>query len=95
MQKEQTLTYITAKVIEKMSEIIEKEKPSLVLVHGDTTTTFSGALAAFYNSTTIGHLEAGLRTHNKFAPYPEEINRQIYDIQTDDIINKTFISYWE
>lgn len=77
MQKEQTLTYITAKVIEKMSEIIEKEKPSLVLVHGDTTTSFGTALSAFYNKVKIGHVEAGLRTYNKYSPYPEEINRKL------------------
>ena len=77
MQKEQTITYITTKVIEKMSEIIEREKPSIVLVHGDTTTSFGTAIGAFYSKVKIGHVEAGLRTYNKYSPFPEEVNRRL------------------
>ena len=83
MQQGQTLAQITTKALVGLEKIIKEAKPDLVLVHGDTTTTFSGALAAFYNSTTIGHLEAGLRTYNKFAPYPEEINRQMVSVLAD------------
>lgn len=77
MKKEQTVTYITTAVINEMSEIIEKEKPDIVLVHGDTTTSFASAVAAFYNQVKIGHVEAGLRTYNSYSPYPEEMNRTL------------------
>lgn len=72
----QTLSDITAKVLKGLEGVIAKAKPDIVLVHGDTTTTFAGALAAFYSQTAIGHVEAGLRTHQKYSPYPEEANRQ-------------------
>ena len=75
MKEEQTLTYITTEVINKMDEIIKKENPNIVLVHGDTTTSFATAVSAFYNKIKIGHVEAGLRTKNKYSPYPEEMNR--------------------
>lgn len=77
MKKGQTLSEITAKSIIQLEQIMKKECPDMVLVHGDTTTTFSGALAAFYNHTSVGHVEAGLRSGNKYAPFPEEINRQM------------------
>ena len=77
MKQNQSLTYITSKVLEGLDQIIKKEMPSIILVHGDTTTTLSAALAAFYNKVPVGHVEAGLRTYNKYSPYPEEINRQI------------------
>lgn len=77
MRAEQTLSHITSQVLKEMESIIQKETPDMVLVHGDTTTTFSAALAAFYQKVSIGHVEAGLRTYNKFAPYPEELNRQL------------------
>lgn len=77
MTKNQTLTSITSLVLEKMSEVIVAVKPDIVLVHGDTTTTFATSLAAFYNQVKIGHVEAGLRTYDKYSPYPEEINRQL------------------
>lgn len=83
MKKNQTLSEITSQCIIKLDKIIKDEKPDLVLVHGDTTTTLGGSLAAFYNGVKIGHVEAGLRTHNKFSPYPEEINRQITDMLSD------------
>ncbi|MGX0020022.1 non-hydrolyzing UDP-N-acetylglucosamine 2-epimerase [Staphylococcus hominis] len=77
MKKGQTLSEITARSIIQLEQIMKKECPDMVLVHGDTTTTFSGALAAFYNHTSVGHVEAGLRSGNKYAPFPEEINRQM------------------
>ena len=71
MKKSQTLAYITSSVLSKINEIIELEKPDCMMVHGDTTTTFTAALAAFYNQVKIAHVEAGLRTYNKYSPYPE------------------------
>ena len=83
MEQGQTLAGITTKALVGLEKIIKEVKPDIVLVHGDTTTTFAGALAAFYNGTTIGHLEAGLRTYNKFSPYPEEMNRQMVSVLAD------------
>lgn len=83
MQQGQTLSDITSRALRGLEEIIQKEKPNIVLVHGDTTTTFAGALAAFYTKTDIGHVEAGLRTWNKYSPYPEEMNRQITGVLAD------------
>lgn len=77
MKQGQTLQDITAEVLRGLKPILEKEKPDLVLVHGDTTTTFAGALAAYYARISAGHVEAGLRTGNKYSPYPEEINRRL------------------
>ncbi|MFS0777206.1 UDP-N-acetylglucosamine 2-epimerase (non-hydrolyzing) [Neobacillus sp. 3P2-tot-E-2] len=77
MTDRQSLSSITTRVLNGIDEIIKIEKPNLVLVHGDTTTTFAASLAAFYNQVLIGHVEAGLRTYNKHSPYPEEINRQL------------------
>lgn len=76
MKQGQTLSEITSRVLMGLEDVIEKEKPNIVLVHGDTTTTFAGASAAFYNQVDIGHVEAGLRTWNKYSPFPEEMNRQ-------------------
>lgn len=83
MTQGQTLSGITTKALNGLEDIIKEENPDIVLVHGDTTTTFAGALAAFYNQTAIGHVEAGLRTYNKYSPYPEEMNRQMVDCMTD------------
>lgn len=83
MKERQTLSGITGLVLKELDSIIEKEKPDIVLVHGDTTTTFSAALSAFYHQTAIGHVEAGLRTWNKYSPWPEEMNRQMTDDLTD------------
>ncbi|MDL2211460.1 UDP-N-acetylglucosamine 2-epimerase (non-hydrolyzing) [Erysipelotrichaceae bacterium OttesenSCG-928-M19] len=77
MTKGQTLADITVKVLDKFNQTIKDDRPDIVLVHGDTTTTFAAALAAFYNEVKIGHVEAGLRTYNKYSPYPEEMNRQM------------------
>ena len=77
MKDGQTLSQITTKVLEGIEKILTKEKIDMILVHGDTTTTFSAALAAFYNKVPIAHIEAGLRTNQKYSPYPEELNRQM------------------
>lgn len=83
MKPGQTLSDITSRVLKGLEEIINKEKPNIVLVHGDTTTTFAGALAAYYSQIDIGHVEAGLRTWNKYSPYPEEMNRQMVGVLAD------------
>jgi UDP-N-acetylglucosamine 2-epimerase (non-hydrolysing) len=83
MQSNQTLTDITVKVLHGLDDILEREKPDLILVHGDTTTTFAGSLAAFYRRIPVGHVEAGLRTRNKYSPYPEEMNRKLTGCLTD------------
>ncbi len=75
MQDRQSITGITTRVLEGLEQVIQEAKPDIILVHGDTTTTFIGALAAFYNKVKVGHVEAGLRTYNKHEPFPEEINR--------------------
>ena len=80
MKEKQTLFDINIKVIELMKSVLEEEKPDVVLVHGDTTTTFAAALAAFYLRIPVGHVEAGLRTYDIYSPYPEEFNRQAVDI---------------
>lgn len=83
MKHEQTITDITVGVLTNIEDIIKKENPDIILVHGDTTTAFSSALAAFYNKVLVGHVEAGLRTYNKYSPYPEEINRQMISVLSD------------
>lgn len=75
MKERQTLVDITSNVLRGLHDVIGQAKPDIVLVHGDTTTTFAGALAAFYNQVAVGHIEAGLRTYDKYSPFPEEINR--------------------
>lgn len=75
MKPNQTISMITTNVLLGLDEIFEKEKPDIVLVHGDTTTTFAAALAAFYHQASVGHVEGGLRTYDKYSPFPEEINR--------------------
>ena len=77
MSPRQTLSAITTKCINGMDDVIEDVKPDLILVHGDTTTTFAGALSAFYHKVRVGHVEAGLRTYDKYSPYPEEMNRKL------------------
>ena len=77
MKTRQTLVGITTRVLEGLDEVIKKEQPDIVLVHGDTSTSFVAGLAAFYNQVTVGHVEAGLRTYDKYSPFPEEMNRQL------------------
>ena len=77
MAQGQTLFDITSKAMMGLDKVLAQEKPDIVLVHGDTTTTFAGALAAYYHQTTVGHVEAGLRTHDKYSPFPEEMNRKL------------------
>ena len=77
MQPRQTLSTITSKTILGMDEVLAEVKPDLILVHGDTSTTFAGALAAFYHQIPVGHVEAGLRTYDKWSPFPEEMNRKM------------------
>ncbi len=77
MEPRQTLSTITSKCLTGMDGVLEEAKPDLVLVHGDTSTTFAGALAAFYHKIPVGHVEAGLRTYDKWSPYPEELNRKL------------------
>lgn len=77
MSKGQDLTDITMRVLDKMRDVLREAKPDVVLVHGDTTTTFAGALAAFYEKIPVGHVEAGLRTFDRWSPFPEEMNRSL------------------
>ena len=77
MKDRQTLAGITTRVLEGMDDVIKAEKPDIILVHGDTSTSFVAALAGFYNQVKVGHVEAGLRTYDKYSPFPEEMNRQL------------------
>ncbi|MBS5786994.1 MAG: UDP-N-acetylglucosamine 2-epimerase (non-hydrolyzing) [Clostridioides difficile] len=83
MKDGQTLTDITSKALSNLDNVMKEVEPDIVLVHGDTTTTFVGSLSAFYNKAMVGHVEAGLRTNNKYSPFPEEINRQLTGILAD------------
>ncbi len=83
MQKGQTLSDITARVLKGLEGVWKEAKPHMVLVHGDTTTTFAGALAAYYAQVAVGHVEAGLRTGDKYSPFPEEMNRQMVGCMAD------------
>ena len=83
MEPRQTLPTITSKCLLGMEEVLEQARPDLVLVHGDTSTTFAGALAAFYHRVPVGHVEAGLRTYDKYSPYPEEMNRRMVSAIAD------------
>lgn len=90
MKSGQTLSDITSKSMVLLEEVIKKESPGMVLVHGDTVTTFSGSLAAFYNQLPIGHVEAGLRSYDKYSPFPEEMNRQMVGVMADLHFAPTF-----
>lgn len=83
MRQGQTLSDITARVLKGLEEVIARARPHMILVHGDTTTTFAGALAAYYARVAVGHVEAGLRTYDKYSPYPEEMNRQFVGCMAD------------
>lgn len=92
MQSKQTLSDITTKVIQQLDPIIAKEQPDIILVHGDTTTTFAASVSAFYHQIQVGHVEAGLRTWDKWSPYPEEMNRQLTDVLADMYFAPTELS---
>ena len=92
MKQGQSLSEITSRSLTGLESVIKDVKPDIVLVHGDTTTTFAGALAAFYNQVAIGHVEAGLRTYDKYSPFPEEMNRQMVDCMTDLYFAPTTVS---
>ncbi|MEH7274098.1 UDP-N-acetylglucosamine 2-epimerase (non-hydrolyzing) [Neobacillus vireti] len=92
MKDRQTLTDVTIRALEGLNQVMQEAKPDIVLVHGDTTTTFVASLSAFYNSIPIGHVEAGLRTWNKFSPYPEEMNRQLTGVMADLHFSPTNVS---
>lgn len=92
MKQGQTLIDITMGALAGLDKVIKETKPDIVLVHGDTSTTFAGGLAAFYNQVAIGHVEAGLRTYDKYSPYPEEMNRQMVDCMTDMFFAPTELS---
>lgn len=83
MRQDQTLSSITVDILNKLGDVLERERPDLILVHGDTTTSFAAALAGFYRNIPVGHVEAGLRTYDMSAPYPEEFNRQAVDLVTE------------
>lgn len=83
MKEGQTLTEVTTNALKGLGKVMEDVRPDIVLVHGDTTTTFAGALSAFYCKIPVGHVEAGLRTYDKYSPYPEEMNRQMTDSFSD------------
>ncbi len=92
MKQGQTLADVTTRALQGLESVIKECKPDIVLVHGDTTTTFAGALAAFYNQVAIGHVEAGLRTYDKYSPWPEEMNRQMVDCMSDMYFAPTNLS---
>ena len=83
MQQRQSLEYLTTAALEGLSDVLAAERPDFVLVHGDTTTTFVAALAAFYQHIPVGHVEAGLRTTRSSCPFPEEFNRRATDLLAD------------
>lgn len=83
MRERQGLTQITTRILNEMENILREEKPNIVLVHGDTTTTFAVSLASFFQQIPVGHVEAGLRTWKKYSPFPEEMNRQVTDLLSD------------
>ena len=92
MKQGQTLGDVTTRALQGLEGVIKETHPDIVLVHGDTTTTFAGALAAFYNQVDIGHVEAGLRTYNKYSPFPEEMNRQMVTCMADMYFAPTKLS---
>ena len=92
MKQGQTLADVTTRALQGLEKVIKECKPDIVLVHGNTTTTFAGALAAFYNQVAIGHVEAGLRTYDKYSPWPEEMNRQMVDCMADMYFAPTNLS---
>jgi len=92
MQPNQTLAGITSRVLTKLDSIMDEVRPDIVLVHGDTTTTFAASVSAFYHQIPVGHVEAGLRTWDKYSPFPEEMNRQLTDVLADMYFAPTELS---
>ncbi|MEW6201207.1 MAG: UDP-N-acetylglucosamine 2-epimerase (non-hydrolyzing) [bacterium] len=92
MQENQSLTHVTTSALEKLEGLLKAEKPDLVLVHGDTTTSFASALAAFYSRIPVGHVEAGLRTGDLYNPYPEEMNRRLTDSFSELLLAPTQVA---
>ncbi|KRK97210.1 UDP-N-acetylglucosamine 2-epimerase [Secundilactobacillus odoratitofui DSM 19909 = JCM 15043] len=92
MKPNQTLAQITSRVLTNLDAVITEAKPDIILVHGDTTTTFAASVSAFYHQVPLGHVEAGLRTWDKYSPYPEEMNRQLTDILSDIYFAPTSLS---
>ncbi|AVK62231.1 UDP-N-acetylglucosamine 2-epimerase (non-hydrolyzing) [Lactobacillus sp. CBA3605] len=92
MRPNQTLAGITSRVLTKLDEVLATAKPDIILVHGDTTTTFAASVSAFYHQIPVGHVEAGLRTWDKYSPYPEEMNRQLTDVLADMYFAPTTLS---
>lgn len=92
MQPNQTLAQITSRVLTKLDAVIDEANPDIILVHGDTTTTFAASLSAFYHQKPVGHVEAGLRTWDKYSPFPEEMNRQMTDVLADFYFAPTELS---
>ncbi len=89
MKDNQSLPYITSAAIEGLNILAEKHKPDMILVHGDTMTSFCGALTGFFHKIPVGHVEAGLRSGNKYSPWPEEINRRLVDVASDILFAPT------
>ncbi|WP_308737569.1 non-hydrolyzing UDP-N-acetylglucosamine 2-epimerase [Paenibacillus sp. AR247] len=92
MKENQSLAYLTSAAIVGLDNIINEDKPDMILVHGDTQTAMCGSLAAFFHKIPVGHVEAGLRSHQKYSPWPEEINRRIVDVITDLLFAPTSVS---
>ena len=92
MTNNQTLSDITSQIIVRLDEILKEEKPDIVIVHGDTTTSFAAALVSFYNNIKVAHVEAGLRTYDMKLPFPEEFNRQAVDLVSDFYFAPTELS---
>ncbi|WP_182914141.1 non-hydrolyzing UDP-N-acetylglucosamine 2-epimerase [Paenibacillus sp. 1011MAR3C5] len=92
MKENQSLAYITSAAIAGLDELIAQERPDLILIHGDTQTAVCGGMAAFFHKIPVGHIEAGLRSHNKYSPWPEEINRKIVDVVSDLMFAPTSLS---
>lgn len=92
MKENQSLAYITSAAIAGLDEVVTREQPDLIVIHGDTQTAVCGGMVAFFHKIPVGHIEAGLRSHNKYSPWPEEINRKIVDVVSDFMFAPTSIS---
>lgn len=92
MKENQSLAYFTSAAIAGLDKVVSEDMPDLILVHGDTQTALCGGLVAFFHKIPVGHVEAGLRSHNKYSPWPEEVNRKIVDVVTDLLFAPTSIS---